>query len=71
MTTRTPSTDNERLARLEGAFEQMNERIADIQTQMRSLRSLFITLLFAGFGIMWASMIGGFIATFVAISNIN
>ena len=71
MTTQTTPTDNERLARLEGIVEQFGERLDSIERRLDSLRNLFITLLFAGFGIMWATMVGGFIAILNAIANIN
>ena len=71
MTTRTSPTDNERLSRLEGIVEQIVARLDSMESRMDSLRNLFITLLFAGFGIMWATMVGGFIAILNAIANIN
>ena len=59
MTTQTlATTDNERLSRLEGIVEQMNQRLPEIRSQLNSQRSLFFT----GMGIMWATMVGGFIA---------
>ena len=59
MTTQTPTpSDNERISRLEGIVEQMNQRLLEIQSQLNSQRSLFFT----GMGIMWATMVGGFIA---------
>ena len=33
MTTQTPATE-ERLSRLEGAYEQVNERLGDLRTEM-------------------------------------
>ena len=68
MTTQTPTpSDNERISRLEGIVEQMNRRLLEIQTQLNSQRSLFFT----GMGIMWATMVGGFIAVFVAVLSID
>ena len=59
MTTQTPTpSDNERLSRLEGIVEQMNQRLPEIRSQLNSQRPLFFT----GMGIMWATMVGGFIA---------
>ena len=37
MTTQTPTTE-ERVSRLEGAYEQVNERLADLRTDVNSLR---------------------------------
>ena len=63
MTTQTPTpTDNEWLARLEGIVEQVVVRLDSVEKSVDNLRSLLITLLFAGFGLMWATMVGGFIA---------
>ena len=56
MTTQTPTatlTTDERLARLEGAFDQMNKRIGDLA---RSITIVYILL-----GGLWASMAAGFI----------
>ena len=40
MTTQTPTpTDNERLARLEGAFEQFGERLTSVENQVSGLRA--------------------------------
>ena len=58
MTTQASPIDNERLSRLEGIVEQMNRPLLEIQSQLNSQRSLFFT----GMGIMWATMVGGFIA---------
>ena len=79
MTTQ-PSTDLEqRVSRLEGAYEQVTERLgdlsqaiaglrADMHTEIGSLRAetntRFNTLLLMIAG-LWATMIGGFIALFV------
>ena len=70
MTTQTPTpTDNERIAHLEGVVEQVvvrldgiDRRLDGVEKSVDNLRSLLITLLFAGFGLMWATMVGGFIA---------
>ena len=79
MTTQTPSpTDNERLRGLEGEVRQMNLRFSDLasrltdgqnnlQSQINNLR----LIVFAGFGLIWATMVGGFIAILSAIANIN
>ena len=37
MTTQTPSTE-ERLSRLEGAYEQVSERLGDLRSEMNALR---------------------------------
>ncbi len=37
MTTQAPTTE-ERLSRLEGAYEQVNERLEDLRADVRSLR---------------------------------
>ena len=62
----TPPTDNERLSRLEGEVGQISLRLTDMQSQINNLR----VLMFGGFGIIWATMVTGFIAVFIAISNI-
>ncbi len=79
MTTQ-PSTDLEqRVSRLEGAYEQVTERLGDLSQAIASLRAdmhaeignlrtetntRFNTLLLMIAG-LWATMIGGFIALFV------
>ncbi len=74
MTTQTPPTDNERLARLEGIVEQIGERLDSLERRLdnleRSLDSLR-NFMFMGFGLLWATMVGGFIAIFIGIANIN
>ena len=70
MTTQTPSpTDNDRLSRLEGGFEQMNERFSNLEREFGQFRGevhnelgRLRSIIFTGFGVTWASMIGGFIA---------
>ena len=55
----------QRVSRLEGAYEQVNERLGDLTQGVASFRaetnSRFNTLL-AAIGITWATMVGGFIA---------
>lgn len=79
MTTQ-PSTDLEqRVSRLEGAYEQVTERLGDLSQAIAGLRAdmhaeigslrtetnaRFNTLLLMIAG-LWATMIGGFIALFV------
>ena len=74
MTTQASPIDNERLARLEGGFEQLAVRLGSIERRLdnleRSVDSLR-TLMFMGFGLMWATMVGGFIAVFVAVLSID
>ena len=74
MTTQASPIDNERLARLEGGFEQLAVRLGSIERRLdnlvRSVDSLR-TLMFMGFGLMWTSMVAGFIAVFVAVLSIN
>ena len=80
MTTQTPAME-ERLSRLEGAYEQVNGRLADLtqemhrgddalREEMRGLRSevnsLRNTLLLL-IGGVWATMVGGFIALFTRL----
>ncbi len=77
MTTQTPTpppTDNERLSRLEGIVEQIvirldgfERRLDGVESRLDSLR----TMMFMGFGFLWASTMAGFIAIFIAILNIN
>ena len=74
MTTQASPIDNERLARLEGGFEQLAVRLGSIERRLdnleRSVDSLR-TLMFTGFGLMWATMVGGFTAVFVAVLSID
>lgn len=75
----TTQTTEERVSRLEGAYEQVNERLSDlraelheqigsVRTEVGALRSemnsRFNALLLMIAG-LWATMIGGFIALFV------
>lgn len=76
MTTQTPATE-ERLSRLEGAYEQVNERLADmnerlnelargqdtLRSEMNSLRNTMLLLI----GGVWATVVGGFIALFTTL----
>ena len=69
MTTQTPATE-ERLSRLEGAYEQVNERLGDLRTDVNrlaqgqdSLRNTMLLLI----GGVWATMVGGFIALFTRL----
>ena len=80
MTTQTPTTE-ERLSRLEGAYEQVNERLGDLRTDVSSLRSEmnerlnelarrqdnFRNTVVLLVGGVWATMIGGFIAIFTRL----
>ncbi len=80
MTTQTPTTE-ERLSRLEGAYEQVNERLGDLRTDVSSLRSEmnerlndlarrqdnFRNTMLLLVGGVWATMIGGFIAIFTRL----
>ena len=75
MTTQTPSTE-ERLSRLEGAYEQVSERLGDLRSDVNTLREemrLGLESLRADIrsfrgnmlllmGGVWTTMIGGFIA---------
>ncbi len=80
MTTQTPTTE-ERLSRLEGAYEQVNERLADLRADMNErlselaggqaalrseMNSRFNTLLVL-LGGVWATTVGGFIAIFTRL----
>ena len=80
MTTQTQTTE-ERLSKLEGLYEQVNERLNDLTQAVRqvdaNLRaevgdvrrevgSLKTTIIVVG-GAMWASTVGGFIALIVAM----
>ncbi len=73
MTSGAPQT-TDRVSFLEGAFSQVQDRLSDMNGRIDSLhsdiRSLRI-LMFTGMGIMWASMVAGFVAVFVAVSNIS
>ena len=68
MTTQTPTpSDNERLSRLEGVVEQILVRLDSLERSVDNLR----IILFTGFGLMWATMVGGFTAVFVAVLSID
>ena len=73
--------DTDRLSKLEGAYEQMNQRFNDLRADVNerfnelargqaALRaevgSLKTTIIVVG-GAMWASTVGGFIALFLAM----
>ena len=80
MTTQTPATE-ERLSRLEGAYEQTNERLVDLRSDMnerlnelargqaalREEMNSFRNTMLLLIGGMWATMIGGFIAIFTML----
>ena len=87
MTTQTQTTE-ERLSKLEGAYEQVNERLGDlsrgqdalreqirqveanlraeVKDEIRGVRTEIRTVLLL-LGALWASMVGGFIALFLAM----
>ena len=80
MTTQT-QTPEERLSKLEGAYEQVNERLgeltqavrqveanlrAEVKDEIRGVRTEIRTMLLL-IGALWASMVGGFIALFLAM----
>lgn len=80
MTTQTPATE-ERLSRLEGAYEQVNERLGDLRADMNErlselaggqaalrseVNSLRNTMLLLVGGV-WATTVGGFIALFTRL----
>lgn len=77
MTTQTtPPTDNERIAHLEGLVEQIVARLDSIERRLDNLEARLDSLqsrldgridslrnlMFMGFGLLWATMVGGFIA---------
>lgn len=72
MTTRATPDIPERVSRLEGAYEQVNERLRDLTESVKALRSemyseignLKTTIIVIG-GAVWASTVGGFIALLV------
>ncbi len=75
MTTQATPNLTERVSRLEGAYEQVNERLRDIVESIKDIRaevgglhtelsSLKTTIIIIG-GAMWASTVGGFIALLV------
>ena len=80
MTTQATPDITERVSRLEGAYEQVTERLRDLTEALQSLRaemrseitsvrgeigSLKTTIIVIG-GAVWASTVGGFIALLVA-----
>ena len=79
MTTQATPEITERVSRLEGAYEQVTERLRDLTEALQSLRaemhseigsiraevsSLKTTIIVIG-GAVWASTVGGFIALLV------
>ena len=69
MTTQTPSTE-ERLSRLEGAYEQVSERLnelargmSDLRSDMNSRFNVILVLL----GGVWATVVAGFITLFARL----
>ena len=72
MTTQATPGITERVSRLEGAYEQVNERLRDLTESVKALRSemyseignLKTTIIVIG-GAVWASTVGGFIALLV------
>ena len=81
MTTQPADTMEQRVSRLEGAYEQVNERLGDLAQGLASLRaetnqglaslrtetnSRFNILLIL-IGTLWATTVGGFIALFTRL----
>ena len=75
MTTQAAPDITERVSRLEGAYEQVNERLRDLAESIKDIRaevgglraelgSLKTTIIVIG-GAVWASTVGGFIALLV------
>ena len=68
MTTRATPDIPERVSRLEGAYEQVNERLRDLAEAVKDIRSelgsLKTTIIVIGAGV-WASTVGSFIALLV------
>ena len=68
MTTQAAPEITERVSRLEGAYEQVNERLRDLAESVKDIRSelgsLKTTIIVIGAGV-WASTVGGFIALLV------
>ena len=68
MTTRAAPEITERVSKLEGAYEQVNERLRDLAESVKDIRSelgsLKTTIIVIGAGV-WASTVGGFIALLV------
>ena len=62
MSTQTATTE-ERLSRLEGAFEQLNERLGDIRSEMAAMNTrINVTMVLIG-GV-WVTLAAGLIAIF-------
>ncbi len=68
MTTQAVPDITERVSKLEGAYEQVNERLRDLAESVKDIRSelgsLKTTIIVIGAGV-WASTVGGFIALLV------
>lgn len=81
MTTRPANVMDQRVSRLEGAYEQVNERLsdlsqaivglrADLHNEIRSLRAEMnsrFNILLVLIGTLWATTVGGFIALFARL----
>ena len=72
MTTQATPGITERVSRLEGAYEQVNERLRDLTESVKALRSEMYseignlkTTIIVIVGAVWASTVGGFIALLV------
>ncbi len=76
MTTQTPSTE-ERLSRLEGAYEQVNERLGDMNERLNELArgqdalrediNSFRNTMLVLIGGAWVTTVGGLIALFTQL----
>ena len=68
MTTQVVPDITERVSKLEGAYEQVNEPLRDLAESVKDIRSelgsLKTTIIVIGAGV-WASTVGGFIALLV------
>ena len=54
-------TTEERLSRLEGAYEQVNERLGEIRVELTRMNERFDTLhrtMLAGLGLILAALVG-------------
>ena len=81
MTTQPADTLEQRVSRLEGAYEQVNERMGDLTQRLESLRAETnqgfasiradlnsrFNILLVLIGALWATTVAGFIALFTRL----
>ncbi len=71
----------ERVSKLEGAYEQVDRRLDDLNQNVTSLRAEFSSLrsemnsrfnnMYVLIGGVWATLVAGFVALSLAVLNVN